>query len=35
VRLNMLATRDAHTLYEKFGYERYEAMIKRGAHKVD
>jgi len=29
VRLNLLGTKDAHTLYEKFGFESYQAMIKR------
>ena len=35
VRINMLATGDAHTLYEKFGYVRQEAMVKRNPHIVD
>lgn len=29
VRLNLLATRDAHELYEKFDFERYECMVRR------
>jgi len=29
VRLNLLATKDAHGLYEKFGFERKECMIKK------
>jgi GNAT superfamily N-acetyltransferase len=29
VWINLLATRDAHGLYEKFGFERKECMIKK------
>ena len=29
VRLNLLATRDAHELYEKYDFERYECMVRR------
>jgi len=33
VRINLLATRDAHSLYEKFGYERKECMILNNSPK--
>ncbi len=31
VRINLLATKDAHGLYEKYGFERKECMARRGA----
>ena len=33
VRVNMLSTKDAHGLYEKFGFERKECMIKKDRSK--
>lgn len=31
VRINLLATKDAQGLYEKYGFERKECMARRGA----
>ncbi|MDA3812026.1 MAG: GNAT family N-acetyltransferase [Spirochaetaceae bacterium] len=33
VRMNILATKDAHGFYEQFGYERREMMFKKSDYK--